>query len=157
MRKIISIMLSVVFLGLALIFLWNGFWEMNHSGISHLSAKTLVSDVENQDEQDNSAIIQDFGTITIENAEIPERHNSSENPEGEKTVQTWRTTMNMNLREEPNAQAAVKGTAPANTDLEIEQIQDGEGQSIWGKLTNGLWICLQDESRMYCVMIPQQN
>lgn len=62
---------------------------------------------------------------------------------------TYYTAYPMNVRSEPLMEAMPVAQLDINEPLEVLDIVEGLGSSVWGQLDNG-WICLQEGNDIYC-------
>ncbi|HAM30706.1 MAG TPA: hypothetical protein DCP49_04675 [Erysipelotrichaceae bacterium] len=55
----------------------------------------------------------------------------------------------MKIRKEPNLDAEQVGSIKENEKVMITELKDGDNESVWGKIEDGKWVCMQDKEYTY--------
>nr|WP_304969050.1 hypothetical protein [uncultured Dubosiella sp.] len=69
--------------------------------------------------------------------------------EGEEIPTEFIAKYTMKIRKEPNLDAERTGTIQENQTVVISELKDGDEESVWGKIVDGDWVCMQDKEYTY--------
>lgn len=77
--------------------------------------------------------------------------------DGEEIPTEFKALYTMKTRKEPNLDAERVGTIEENEKVMISELFDGEDDSVWGKLEDGNWVCMQDKDYTYFEETDQEG
>lgn len=66
------------------------------------------------------------------------------------------SNQNMNVRSEPNVNSARLGSVAAGSSVTIVETVDGEEGTVWGKTSDGGYVCLSENGYEYMTLDPNQ-
>ena len=81
----------------------------------------------------------------------------TEHKDGEEISTEFKALYTMKTRKDPNLDAERIGTIEENETVMISELFDGEDESVWGKLENGNWVCMQDKDYTYFEKTDQED
>lgn len=143
MNKITSIVISCIFLVLSAAVLGFSVWVSLTNGVPALASKELEKTEEQAAISNEQTVSQNLEGVSITGQDAPAAEDSAEKA-------TYKANYNMKVRAAADYDAQEKAKKTKGDTFEITGTTSGARNSTWGQLTDGNWICLEDEEMVYC-------